>query len=118
VASVVGLIVGFVVVAQTLYATTIDHLREFATLRAMGASRAYIYRIVTSQAVMSAGAGFGIGISVCLAGRYLAGAAAPAINLPWQLCALVAILTLLMCIGAGLVCIRKVMTLDPVMVFK
>src|SRR5690606_3496210 len=35
VASFVGLIVGFVVVAQTLYATTIDHLREFGTLRAI-----------------------------------------------------------------------------------
>lgn len=118
VASFVGLIVGFVVVAQTLYATTIDHLREFATLRAMGANRGYIYRIVIDQALMSAAAGFGVGAAICLVGRFAAGAAAPAINLPWQLLATVALLTVAMCVGAGLVCIRKVMTLDPVVVFK
>lgn len=118
VASFVGLIVGFVVVAQTLYATTIDHLREFGTLRAIGAGRRYINSVVIKQALISAVAGYGIGLALFLFGRYVAGAAAPAISLPWQLALVVAALTLVMCVGAALVCIRKVMTLDPAMVFK
>jgi putative ABC transport system permease protein len=118
VASVVGLIVGFVVVAQTLYATAIDHLREFGTLRAIGAGRRYINQVVIKQALLSAVAGYVIGLTVFLFARYVAGSAAPAMLLPWQLAVMVAALTVAMCVGAGLICIRKVMKLDPAMVFK
>ena len=41
IAAVLGLIVGFVVVAQTIYATTMDHIREYGTLKAMGAPNSY-----------------------------------------------------------------------------
>jgi putative ABC transport system permease protein len=118
VASFVGLVVGFVVVAQTLYATTIDHLREFGTLRAIGASRRYLHQIVLNQAAISAVLGYSIGLAVCLTGKYLAGSAAPAIVLSWALCAGVGAVTFLMCLGAGMVCIRKIVRLDPAMVFK
>jgi putative ABC transport system permease protein len=118
VASFVGLIVGFVVVAQTLYATTIDHIREFGTLRAIGAGRRYINAVVIKQALISAAAGYSIGLALFLFCRYVAGNAAPAIAMPWPLALLVAALTVLMCVGAALVCIRKVMKLDPAMVFK
>lgn len=118
VASFVGLIVGFVVVAQTLYATTIDHIREFGTLRAIGAGRRYINAVVIKQALISAAAGYTIGLAIFLFCRYVAGNAAPAISMPWPLALLVAALTVLMCVGAALVCIRKVMKLDPAMVFK
>jgi putative ABC transport system permease protein len=118
VASFVGLIVGFVVVAQTLYATTVDHIREFGTLRAIGAGRRYINAVVVKQALIRAAAGYVIGLAVFLFGRYVAGSAAPEIALPWLLALLIAVLTVLMCVGAALVCIRKVMTLDPAMVFK
>lgn len=118
VASFVGLIVGFVVVAQTLYATTVDHIREFGTLRAMGAGRRYINAVVIKQALISAAAGYTIGLAVFLSARYVAGSAAPEIALPLPLALLIAVLTVLMCVGAALVCIRKVLTLDPAMVFK
>ena len=52
--AVLGVIVGTVVVAQTLYASTKEHLNEFATLRAIGSSRHYIYRVIIWQAVLSA----------------------------------------------------------------
>jgi putative ABC transport system permease protein len=118
VASFVGLIVGFVVVAQTLYATTVDHIREFGTLRAIGAGRRYINGVVVKQALMSAIAGYTIGMALFLFARYVAGSAAPEIALPWLLALLIAMLTVAMCVGAALVCIRKVMKLDPAMVFK
>ena len=41
--AILGIIVGIVIVAQTLYASTKDHLNEFATLRALGASAGYIH---------------------------------------------------------------------------
>ncbi len=52
--AVLGLLVGMVIVAQVLYVTTDDHLPEFGTLRAMGAPRAFIYKVIMGQAVISA----------------------------------------------------------------
>ena len=56
--ALLGVIVGTVVVAQTLYASTKEHLNEFATLRAIGSSRRYIYKVILWQALLSAVIGF------------------------------------------------------------
>ena len=48
-AAVLGLVVGFVVVAQTIYATTVDHLKEFGTLKAMGAPNSYVYKVISRK---------------------------------------------------------------------
>src|SRR5919106_336317 len=52
--ALLGVIVGTVIVAQTLYSSTKDHLNEFATLRAMGSSNRYIYKVIVCQAMLSA----------------------------------------------------------------
>ena len=52
--ALLGVIVGTVIVAQTLYSSTKDHLNEFATLRAIGSSRDYIYKVIICQALLSA----------------------------------------------------------------
>src|SRR5271169_1159639 len=56
--ALLGVIVGTVIVAQTLYSSTKEHLNEFATLRAMGSSRRYIYKVIVWQALLSAIIGF------------------------------------------------------------
>ena len=45
-----AIIVGVVIVAQTIYAATVDHIREYGTLKAMGATNGYLYRIILTQA--------------------------------------------------------------------
>src|SRR5690606_1268979 len=117
-AALLGIAVGVVIVAQTLYATTVDHLKEFATLRAIGASGRYIKAIIIKQALISAIVGYVVGIGLCLAIVRLAVDAGPAILLPWELAVCVAILTTIMCVLAGLISIRKVVRLDPATVFK
>ena len=61
-----GLIVGIVIVAQTLYASTKDHLNEFATLRALGASASYIHQVILMQAMISAVVGYVLGMMLSL----------------------------------------------------
>ena len=56
--ALLGVIVGTVIVAQTLYSSTKEHLNEFATLRAIGSSRRYIYKVIIWQALLSAVIGF------------------------------------------------------------
>ena len=118
IAASLGLVVGGVVVAQTLYATTVDHLPEFGTLRAMGAPGGYIHRIIVAQAVAAAlvGYGFGIVISYFLVGLAERGGAS--IVLPPGMAVGLFFLTVVMCVTAGLVSIRKVTSIDPAMVFR
>ena len=117
-AAVLGLIVGFVVVAQTIYATTMDHLREYGTLKAMGAPNSYVYRVIMEQASISAVIGYALGMFVSLFVVRASQHGGAAILLPWPMAVGMFFLTLAMCIGAAFVSINKVMRLDPAMVFK
>ncbi len=118
IAAVLGLVVGFVVVAQTIYATTMDHLREYGTLKAMGAPNSYVYKVIMKQAAISAVIGYVLGmiVSVFVVRGSQAGGAA--ILMPVPMAVGMFFLTLLMCVGAALVSINKVTRIDPAMVFK
>ena len=64
--ALLGLLVGTVIVAQTLYSSTKDHLHEFATLRALGSSASYIHRVILTQAGVSAVLGYLLGMAIAL----------------------------------------------------
>jgi len=115
--SLLALIVGTVIVAQTLYSSTKDHLNEFATLRAIGSSGGYIVKVIIIQALLSAVIGFclaaAIGWTVVQA---TAETALPVIMTP-AMTLLLLLLTILMSIVSAVLAILKVMRIDPVMVF-
>jgi putative ABC transport system permease protein len=117
-AALLGLIVGVVVVTQTIYATTVDHIREYGTLKAMGATNGYLYKVIIQQAVISAAIGYALGMvaSVFVVRGSQEGGAA--ILLPGWMAAGMLGLTLAMCVGAAIVSIKKVTRLDPALVFK
>ena len=117
-AAVLGLVVGFVVVAQTIYATTMDHLKEYGTLKAMGAANSYVYRVIIKQAAMSAVMGYVLGMLVSALVVHASQEGGAAILLPWPMAVGMFFLTMAMCIGAALVSITKITQLDPAMVFK
>jgi putative ABC transport system permease protein len=117
-AALLGLVVGFVVVAQTIYATTVDHLKEFGTLKAMGAPNSYVYRVIIKQAAISAVIGYVLGMIVSMFVVHASQKGGAAILLPLPMAVGMFFLTLLMCIGAALVSINKVTRLDPAMVFR
>lgn len=118
IAAALGLIVGVVVVAQTIYAATVDHLREFGTLKAMGATNGYIYRVIVTQAIWSAVIGYGFGIAIAYGAVYMSRNGGAAIVLPAEVGAALFLLTLVMCVAAALVSINKATRIDPAMVFK
>ncbi len=113
-----GCLVGVVVVTQTLYTSTMEHIKEFGTVKAIGGSNADIYRILGAQAVIAAVIGF-------LAGRLMAAALAPAmasirlkLMISNEFAAIVFVGTLVLCLVAALVSFRKVAKIDPALVFR
>jgi putative ABC transport system permease protein len=118
IAAALGLVVGVVVVAQTLYATTMDHLTEFGTLRAMGAGNWYIHKIIIIQALASAVVGYTLGIVVSYVLVQLAEKGGASSLLPFWVAVGLFFVTVSMCVGAALISINKVTRIDPVMVFK
>ena len=117
-AAVLGLLVGVVVVAQTIYAATIDHIREFGTLKAMGATNGYIYRIILRQATIAAVIGYGVGIVFASMAALSSRHGGANILLPVSVRVGLFGLTLVMCLSAAMVSINKVTKIDPAMVFK
>ena len=116
--AVLGLIVGTVIVAQTLYSSTKDHLSEFATLRALGSSSGYIHKVILMQAGLSAVLGYVLGMSIALTIVYLSEHTALPIVMSPGLAALLLALTFVMCAISALSAIGKVMRIDPAMVFN
>jgi putative ABC transport system permease protein len=117
-AALLGLIVGVVVVAQTIYATTMDHIREYGTLKAMGATNRYLYGVIIQQAMISAVIGYALGMAASwfvVRGSEKGGAA---ILLPPEMAVGMLGLTIVMCVLAAMVSIKKVTRLDPAQVFK
>jgi putative ABC transport system permease protein len=117
-AAVLGFIVGVVIVAQTIYAATIDHVRDYGTLKAIGASNRYLYAVIIRQALTSGALGYAIGIAIAYLFVYLSNEAKVQLLLPWPVGAALLALTLAMCVGASVLSIHKVTRIEPASVFK
>ncbi|MBS0238360.1 MAG: ABC transporter permease [Proteobacteria bacterium] len=115
--AILGSLVGTVIVAQTLYSSTKDHIHEFATLRALGSSRGYIYKVILAQAGLSAIMGYVLGMAIALLILYLSrNSSLPLVMTPGLAFWLFA-LTLFMCAISALSAIVKVTKIDPATVF-
>jgi putative ABC transport system permease protein len=117
-AAVLGLVVGIAVVAQTIYATTMDHIREYGTLKAMGAPNRYVLGVIMAQAAIAAAMGYAIGMSISVFVVHGAAKGGANIMLTWQTAVMMLFLTIAMCMTAAVVSVNKIFSLDPVMVFK
>jgi putative ABC transport system permease protein len=115
----VGVIVGMVVVSQILYSSVSDHLKEFGTLKAMGASDWLIYRVITEQALWMAILGYIPSMLICLSlGSWTVAAKGIMILITPGTAIAVLGLTVVMCVGSALFAIQKVTHVDPAIVFK
>jgi putative ABC transport system permease protein len=116
--AVLGVIVGFVVVGQILYSGTLQYLREYGTLKAMGAKNSAVVRVILSQAMISAALGFVLGGGLAVLMRAAMAKANLSVALFPGLYAATLVITIAMCSLASLLSIVKVLRLDPASVFK
>lgn len=113
-----GCLVGVVVVAQTLYTSTMDHIKEFGTVKAIGGGNADIYAILSKQATIAAIAGFALGALQAYAIRPLIYKIDLKLVIPYSLSIAVFIGSILLCLSAAMISFRKVASIDPALVFR
>jgi putative ABC transport system permease protein len=117
-AAVLAFLIGLVVVSQTIYATTMEHLDEFATLKALGASRRFVINVVLNQSLACCAAGCLLGLSATIPMVAFARRVVAWIYTPWWLVPVVLLPSLLMCVLASIMSIRTALSVEPARVFR
>ena len=114
-----GFIVGMAIAGQTFYLFTVENLRQFGALKAMGASGFTLARMILLQAFTVGLTGYGVGVGLATAFGVLA---AKTGDLPfaetWQLLLLVLVALLTICGASALISIIKLVRLEPAIVFR
>jgi putative ABC transport system permease protein len=117
-AAFLGLLVGLAVVAQTLYASITERIKEFGTLKAMGADDSCISRFVLVQALGNAliGSVFGLLTSLLIA-RTMSTARAP-IELTVPISVASVLLIVVVCVIAAYIPYWRIRRIDPACVLR
>ncbi len=116
---VLGLIVGTAIAGQTFYLFTVENLRHFGTLKALGVTNDRIVLMVLTQALLVGLVGYGLGVgAAAIFGEATKDASRLAFYMPWQVLAITGVAVSLMVVISSLLCIRKVLVLEPAVVFR
>ena len=118
IAALLGFLVGLVVVSQNIYAATIENLDEYATLKAMGASRRYIQRMVVFQAMICGLIGSLVGFAMTFPVVAISRSIVSWVETPWFVPVIMIPVSLGMCGLASLMSIRKAVSVEPARVFR
>jgi len=117
-ATLLGLLVGMVMVAQTLYALVLDRLSEFGALKAMGATERQIYSIPLCQALVMAVLGSVLGLAVVMGLQHYYSTPKAPIIIPIWLSLGSCTLVLLVCLVSSLLPCFRIRKVDPMMVLQ
>jgi putative ABC transport system permease protein len=117
---VVAIIIGTVVAGQTFYMFTLENLKQFAALKAIGTTNGRIVRMIVLQALLVGALGYSIGIGMTTLAFVGMAHKQPTRDsmLFWQTMGLAAGLELLIVLIASLASIRKIVVLEPAVVFR
>jgi putative ABC transport system permease protein len=113
-----GFIVGTAIAGQTFYNFTLDNLRHFGAIKAMGASNGMLLRMIILQSLLVSVIGYGLGVGLASAMGLATGKTELAFKMPWQLLVISAAAVLLIALASAFISILKVLRLGPAIVFK
>jgi putative ABC transport system permease protein len=114
--AIVAALVGSLIVGVTMFSSVVDRTRDFGTLLAIGATRRDLFLLLVAQAVVFFAVGSALGLTVFGVVKHHV-SSAPMLAPAWML-ALVAFGSLMSCMLASVAAIRRVLSIDPAIVFK
>lgn len=112
-AALLGLLVGAVITAQTLYSATAANAKEFAILLALGIPRWRISAMVLTQSFWVGVIGIALAYPVCLGLKYGARQVGADVDLRWEVLLGTAVVTVGMALAAGFFALRSVRQIEP-----
>lgn len=118
VAIILGFIIGIAIAGQTLYNFTVDNVPFFAVFKAMGADNFTLVKMVLLQAMFVSVVGWGIGMGAAALFGFISKGTELSFSMPLYLYLLSLCSILLICLFAALICMRRVIKIDPAIVFK
>jgi putative ABC transport system permease protein len=118
IAVMLGFLVGTAIAGQTFYNFTLDNLRHFGALKAMGATNGRLLKMILMQALIVGLIGYGLGVGLASLFGQLTGKTELSFRLLWQTLAISGGAITLIVSFAALLSIYKVMRLEPAIVFK
>jgi putative ABC transport system permease protein len=115
---VFALITGFVIIGLTLYSATIDRIKDYGTLKAIGATNGFVRRLILTQAFILGMVGFGI--ATALVEGFRAGVANAGTLFSYTPAMRIGFLTftLVIAFSGSLFAIRRIVKLEPAQVFR
>jgi len=114
-----GFLVGTAIAGQTFYQFTLENIKQFGALKAMGTSNGTILGMILLQALVVGPIGYSIGVGVAaLFGRLTRDDPSMAFFMPWQVLAITGVAVMLICLLTSLLSIRRVLTTEPAIVFR
>lgn len=113
-----GFLVGLTIVGLTMFSAVVDNIREFGTLKAIGATNGDLARILLVQAVFYASVGSGLGL--LLVSGIAHGMRSPklALVLPWEMVVALPVIMLVICILSSGLALLRLRNLEPAIVFR
>jgi putative ABC transport system permease protein len=117
---IIGFVVGAAVVGLTVYTATIERVREFGVMKALGASSVFLYRVVLTQSATLTATGFIAGVLAALGTARLAEQAVPEFATEFRAedIGFVFLAAAFMAVIASTMPVRRINSIDPAMVFR
>lgn len=113
-----GFIIGTAIAGQTFYLFTIDNLKQFGALKAMGATNLTIVGMILLQATVVGLLGYGIGIGLAAFFGEATKGGELAFFMPWEMLPITGLSVVLICILSSILSVRRVVVLEPAVVFR
>lgn len=115
---VFALIAGFFIIGLTMYSAALDRIRDYGTLKGIGASNGYIIRLILLQAFLFSLVGFVLGYAFIELFRWGVGKAGTVFSYSPAIIASFFLITLIISLGGAAFAIRRIVSLEPASVFR
>lgn len=112
-----AMISGFFIIGLTLYSSALDRIKDYGTLKAIGATRGYVNKLIIAQAFLYAIIGYTIAMLLLYGFKFGVANSGLAIDISVGFALFLLFVTLLISVGGSLFAVRKIAKLEPASVF-
>jgi putative ABC transport system permease protein len=113
-----AIISGLVIIGLTLYSAVLDRMRDYGTMKAIGADNKFLSRLIYSQALIFCGTGFIVVVIMIELFRIGMSRVGTIFHFPWWLWPILLLTAACICLGGALFAVRRIQKLEPASVFR